>query len=188
MKDLLDLFLTFARIGAVTIGGGYAMLPMLEREIVEKHHWATKEELLNYFAVGQCTPGVIAVNTATFIGYRRKKISGGIAATAGVITPSIIFILVLAVLLGNFMNDPNVQHAFRGINCAVAALIVSAVIKMVKGGVKDVFTACIALSACLIILFTPVSTVFVVIGAGVLALVYTWIKGMILRKKGGAAK
>lgn len=188
MKELFSLFLTFARIGAVTIGGGYAMLPMLEREIVEKRQWATKEEIMNYFAVGQCTPGVIAVNTATFIGYKRKKIAGGIFATVGVVFPSFVFILVLAVLLGNFMENPYVQHAFRGINVAVAALIVSAVIKMVKGGVKDWFTAGIALAACLLILFTNISTVFVVIGAGALALVYTGIRSWMVHRNGGAEK
>ena len=184
MKELFSLFAAFARIGAVTIGGGYAMLPMLEREIVERRGWATKEEIIDYFAVGQCTPGVIAVNTATFVGYKNKKIPGGIFATAGVITPSILFILILAVLLGNFMDNPYVQHAFRGINVAVAALVVNAVWKMAKSGVKDWFTAVLALGCAALILFTDISTVFVVVGAGVLALIYTFCKARLVRKGG----
>ena len=88
MKDLLELYLTFFKIGAFTFGGGYSMMPMIQKEIVEKHKWATDEEVLNYYAVGQCTPGVIAVNTSTFIGYKRRGVLGGFVATAGMITPS----------------------------------------------------------------------------------------------------
>ena len=90
LKKLLDLFLTFARIGGLTFGGGYAMLPMLQKEVVENRGWATEEELADYFAIGQCTPGVIAVNTATFVGYREAGILGGVMATLGVIFPSLV--------------------------------------------------------------------------------------------------
>ena len=96
MKELLVLFLTFAKVGVMTFGGGYAMLPILQREVVENKGWATDEELTDYFAIGQCTPGVIAVNTATFIGYRYKGLAGGILATLGVISPSIIIISVIS--------------------------------------------------------------------------------------------
>ena len=95
MKELLKLFLAFAKIGAVTFGGGYAMLPILQRDIVAKHKWATEDELLDYFAIGQCTPGVIAVNTATFVGYKNKGILGGIFATLGVVFPSIVIITII---------------------------------------------------------------------------------------------
>ena len=106
MKELFELFWMFFRIGGFTFGGGYAMLPMIQHEIVEKRKWATDEEIMNYYAVGQCTPGVIAVNTATFIGYKRKGIPGGIFATLGVIAPSIVIITVIAAFIGNFSHIP----------------------------------------------------------------------------------
>ena len=104
MKLLWELYRAFFMIGALTFGGGYAMLPMLEREIVSKHKWSTSEELLNYFAIGQCTPGVIAVNTATFVGYKQAGTLGGVFATLGVISPSLVIIVAIAMLLENFMD------------------------------------------------------------------------------------
>ena len=111
MKEYWELFYSFAKIGAFTFGGGYAMLPLIQREVVEKKHWATEEEIMDYYAVGQCTPGIIAVNTATFIGYYKKGIIGGIFATLGVIFPSIVIILLIASLLQNFSDLAIVQHA-----------------------------------------------------------------------------
>ena len=105
MRELLDMFFTFFRIGAVTFGGGYAMLPILQREVVEKKHWATDEELTDYYAIGQCTPGVIAVNTATFIGQKYRGILGGIITTLGVVSPSLIIISVIAALINNFSDS-----------------------------------------------------------------------------------
>ena len=136
MRELWELYRSFFTIGALTFGGGYAMLPMLERELVEKHRWVTQEEILNYFAIGQCTPGVIAVNTATFVGYKRRKVIGGITATLGVISPSIVIIVTIAMLLSNFMDILWVQHAFAGIRVAVCALILSSVVKLFKSNVK----------------------------------------------------
>ena len=136
MQILWTLYRAFFMIGALTFGGGYAMLPMLEREIVAKHKWATQEEILDYFAIGQCTPGIIAVNTATFVGYKQKGIIGGIVATLGVVSPSIVIIMVIAAVLTNFMDVVWVQHAFAGIRVAVCALIVASVIKLAKSNVK----------------------------------------------------
>ena len=119
MPLLLDLFCAFFRIGLFTFGGGYAMLPLLQREIVEKKKWATEEEMLDYFAVGQCTPGVIAVNTATFVGFKEKKLSGAIFATLGIVSPSLVIITVIAALLSNFAHIAAVQNAFAGIRVAV---------------------------------------------------------------------
>ena len=136
MKELLTLFGLFFKIGIMTFGGGYAMLPMLERELVTKHNFVTTEEILDYFAVGQCTPGVIAVNTATFIGYKRKGIIGGIFTTLGVITPSLIIISLLATVLQALAGNSIVENAFAGISVAVSALIVQAVIKMTKSGIS----------------------------------------------------
>ena len=137
MKVLWDMFLTFARIAGLTFGGGYAMLPMLQREVVEKHHWATEEELADYYAIGQCTPGVIAVNTATFIGYRQAGIMGGIFATLGVVFPSLVIITVIAAFLTNFADLEVIQYAFEGIRVCVCVLIFNAVQKLWKKSVID---------------------------------------------------
>ena len=123
MNELIQLFTVFARIGAVTFGGGYAMLPILQAEVVEKYHWASEEELADYYAVGQCTPGVIAVNTATFIGMKRKGVPGGIIATLGVVFPSLVIITVIAACLSNFAQLQVVKDAFAGIRVCVCVLI-----------------------------------------------------------------
>ena len=143
MKELLELFLTFAKIGVMTFGGGMAMLPILEREVVQNKHWATEEELVDYFAIGQCTPGIIAVNTATFIGQKKKGVLGGIAATLGVVFPSLIIITVLAGLITNFAHLAWVQNAFAGIQVCVCVLILNAVLKLLKKSVVDKRTAVI---------------------------------------------
>lgn len=167
MNIYADLFATFFKIGLFTFGGGYAMLPMLESEVVNKKHWATKDELMDYFAIGQCTPGVIAVNTATFIGYDEKKVSGAIVATAGVICPSIVIILLIASLLTNFASLAIVQHALAGIRIAVCVLIFKAVLSLFKSGVKDVF-GIIVFACALLCSYTGwlSSAIIVVIAAG----------------------
>ncbi len=165
MKEYIDLFLTFARIGVCTFGGGYAMLPIMQRELAEKKEWVTNDEILNYYAVGQCTPGVIAVNTSTFVGYKRKGIFGAIAATLGMITPSFIIITVIALFLKNFAHLKLVQNAFAGIRIAVCALVLSTVIKMWKGAVKDVWGTIICVLAFVTIVLSGISPVFVVIAA-----------------------
>ncbi|UNT96875.1 chromate transporter [Allobaculum mucilyticum] len=137
MNIYLDLFTTFAKIGLFTFGGGLAMLPMLEKEVVDHKKWATNDELIDYFAIGQCTPGIIAVNTATFIGYSQKKVPGAIVATLGVIFPSIVIILLIASLMTTFAQEPIVQHALAGIRIAVCVLIVKALISMFRSGIKD---------------------------------------------------
>ncbi len=150
MNIYADLFLTFAKVGVCTFGGGYAMLPILQREVVEKKGWATDEELTDYFAVGQCTPGIIAVNTATFIGYKYRGIPGGVLATLGVVFPSLIIITVIAAFLSNFAGIPVVQHALAGINAAVVALIASSVLKLGKSTLKS--GAAIAIFLCVLVL------------------------------------
>ena len=125
MNILIDLFLTFARIGVCTFGGGYAMLPILQRELVENKKWATETELADYYAVGQCTPGIIAVNTATFVGRSQAGTAGGILATLGLVFPSLVIIMVIAAFLQNFMHLEFVVHAFNGVRAGVAALIAS---------------------------------------------------------------
>lgn len=137
MNLYLDLFLTFARVGVCTFGGGYAMLPILQRELVENKKWATEDQLADYYAVGQCTPGVIAVNTATFVGSSRAGVAGGVVATLGLVFPSIVIILAIAAFLQNFMDIPWVIHAFNGIRAGVVALILSSVLKLYKTSVVD---------------------------------------------------
>ena len=136
MKQL-TLFLSFARVGVMTFGGGYAMSPILEREIVDKQGWASSEELMDYYAVGQCTPGVIAVNTATFIGYKVAGTIGGVFATLGVVFPSVVIITLIAGILTNFADIPAVKSAFAAIRVCVCVLIFNSVLKLWKGAVKD---------------------------------------------------
>ena len=168
MKQLLELFLTFAKIGGFTFGGGIAMLPMLQKEIVEKKNWATQEELMDYYAIGQCTPGIIAINTATFVGYKQKGTIGGITATLGMAFPSIVIITIIAALVANFQELPIVQWAFGGIRAAVVALILSSVIKLMKKSVIDLPTALIFLAVAVLSTVTSVSpVVFVLIAGGI---------------------
>jgi len=188
LTTLWELFSTFARIGALTFGGGYAMLPMIQREVVEKHRWATDEEVMDYYAVGQCTPGVIAVNTATFIGYKERGILGGIFATAGVIAPSVVIIIAIAALLQNFADNEYVRHAFAGINVAVAALIVQAVIKLAKGSVVDWLCLAVAVAAFAVTAFTGVSPIYVVAVAAILGILGRKLKIEPFAKKKEADK
>lgn len=143
MRTYLTLFLTFMRIGGLTFGGGYAMLPMMQRELVENHGWTTESELADYYAISQCTPGVIAINTATFIGYKVAGILGGIFATLGVAFPSLVIITIIAAFLQNFADLAVVQHAFAGIRVCVCVLIFQAVRKLWKNTVVSISTSII---------------------------------------------
>ncbi len=167
MKLLWDLFLTFAGIGAVTFGGGYAMLPFLERDIVGKK-WATTEELLDYFALGQCTPGMIAVNVATFVGYKLAGFMGGLFATIGVVTPSFIIISIIAAFLSHFADSPLVIHGFAGIRACVCVLILDAVWKLGKKSLKEMRAILIFILILAAALFSPISPVFLTLIAGLL--------------------
>lgn len=171
MKELFTLFYLFFKIGIMTFGGGYAMLPMLERELVTKRNYVTMEEIMDYFAVGQCTPGIIAVNTATFIGFKQKGILGGIFATVGVVTPSVIIITLLASVLQLVAGNEIVGHAFAGISVAVCALIVQAILKLVKTGIKDLFTVLIAVLSFGALSIFDASPIIIIIGAAVLGVV-----------------
>ena len=160
-------------MGLFTFGGGYAMLPMIQKEVIEKYHWATEDEVMDYYAIGQCTPGVIAVNTSTFIGYYQAGIPGAIAATLGVVTPSI------AGLITNFSSLAIVQHALNGIRVAVCMLMINAVLKLGKGNIKNKIGFLIFAVALIFAMFTKVSTVLLVIGAGIAGVVFSrigWLK------------
>ena len=170
MKTLIQLFFIFARIGGFTFGGGYAMLPMLQKELVENKGWTTNEELIDYYAIGQCTPGIIAVNVATFVGYKTKGILGGIFATLGMITPSLIIVGIIAAFLHGFQDYEVVQWAFAGIRAAVVALILSAMWKIAKKSLVDIFAVIIFLVVAALSYFTDVSPVIFVITAGLCGL------------------
>ena len=168
MKKYLELFLAFAKVGVMTFGGGYAMLPILQREIVESRGWATEEELSDYFAIGQCTPGIIAVNTATFVGQKFLGVIGGIVATLGVVFPSLIIITVIAALIDNFSDIPAVAHAFAGVRVCVCVLILNAVVKLWKKTVIDKLTFVIFLAVLALSVFTDISPVVFVVLAGLI--------------------
>ena len=176
MKELLDLYLTFFRIGAVTFGGGYAMLPILQREVVEKKHWATDEELMDYYAIGQCTPGIIAVNVATFVGYKRRGVIGSIFSTLGMVSPSLIIVSILAMFLEQFMSNVYVSHAIGGIKVVVCALMLNTLLTLAKKSFLNAFCVGIAVVAFALAMFSPIPTVLVVVLAGAL--------GVILHKMG----
>jgi chromate transporter len=168
---LLKLFAAFARVGVLTFGGGYAMIPMLEREIVDRHGWATSEELMDYYAVGQCTPGVIAVNTATFIGYKTAGNLGGVVATLGVVFPSFVIITVIAGIIQNFADIPAVKSAFAGIRVCVCVLIFNSVLKLWKGAVKDKAALVLCLLVFTLSMFFNISPIVFVVfcaAAGIL--------------------
>ena len=171
MRELFQLFIAFARVGVMTFGGGYAMIPILEREIVDKRGWASSEELMDYYAVGQCTPGVIAVNTATFIGQKRGGIIGGIIATLGVVFPSLVIITLIAGILTNFADIPAVKHAFAGIRVCVCVLIFNAVTKLWKKSVTDKVSLVLCLLVFILSVFLDISpAIFVILcaAAGIL--------------------
>ena len=171
MNKLAELFVTFAKVGVMTFGGGYAMLPILQREVSEKKGWVSEEELMDYYAVGQCTPGIIAVNTATFVGRKQAGIPGGIAATAGVVFPSLVIICIIAGILTNFADIPAVKSAFAAVRVCVCVLIFNAVTKLWKKAVVDKATLVLCIIIFILaVLFDVSPAVYVVIccGAGIL--------------------
>lgn len=183
MKTLIEMFLIFARIGGFTFGGGYAMLPMLQREVVENKKWATQEELMDYYAIGQCTPGIIAVNVATFVGYKKKGFFGAVFSTLGVITPSVIIVGIIAMFVSNFQDLTVVQYAFSGIRAAVVALIASSVIKLFKKSVIDGVTGLIFIAITLLSFFTDISPIIFIVISGVIGLCYKLIRAKIVADK-----
>lgn len=172
MKELIELYILFAKMGSVCFGGGYAMLPLLERELVTKRGWCTKEELIDYYAIGQCTPGVIAVNTSTFIGHKLKGVIGGIVATLGFVTPSIIIISVLATILQYVTDLPVVTYAFSGIRICVCVLILNATVNLWKSAIKDKIGIGIFIVVFLLSAVLGISPILVIIVAGVFGYLY----------------
>lgn len=176
MKILSQLYVSWFKMGLFTFGGGYAMLPMIQKEVIEKYHWATEEEIMEYYAIGQCTPGIIAVNTATFVGYYQKGVLGAIAATLGVVSPSFIIIGIIASLISNFSELEVVQHALSGINVAVCMLMIYSIQGLWKKNLKNIASYIVFGGALILSVFTDVSTVYLVILSG--------ITGVVLSKLG----
>lgn len=176
MKELIELYLAFFRIGGLTFGGGLTMLPMLRYELEEKKHWVTEDELLDYYAIGQCTPGIIAVNVATFVGFKRKGIPGAIFSTLGMISPSLIIVSILAMFLDQFMSSRIVAHAIAGVKVVVCALMLNTVITLAKKSFVSPLCVVIGVVTFLLAVFTSVPSVLLVIGAGTL--------GILLQKTG----
>ena len=177
MKEYFELYWAFFRIGGLTFGGGLSMLPMLKYELVEKKKWVSEEQLLDCYAVGQCTPGIIAVNTATYVGYLKKGLSGAIWGTAGMISPSILLITTLCLFLNNFMDNVWVQHALMGIKGVVCALMLNTVISLAKKSLVSPLCVVIGIVATILAMFTDVPTVLIVVAAAIVGVIYEKIKG-----------
>lgn len=184
MPELLRLYLIFFKIGLVNFGGGYAMLPLLQTELAEKRDWTTPEELADYYALGQCTPGAIAINVSTFIGFKRKGVLGGIVSSLGFVSPAFIIIFLIALFLTNFSSNEYVNYALAGIRVCVVFLIAYALKKLFKNSLKDVFTVILAITVAILAIFVKVIPLFTyVIAGGVLGLLVSFIKEKISLKK-----
>ena len=191
MKELLELYWTFVRIGMVTFGGGYAMLPILERELVDKRHWTTMDELRDYFSIGQCTPGIIAMNESTFLGEKRKGVKGAVTASVGFLTGPVILILIIAMFISNFAHLEVVKHAFAGIRVCVCVLILQAVLRLWKSSVVDpvalvIYIVVFALHAFSCVLPVKIPAAVLVILAGVAGVIISDRRNRAARKEGDA--
>lgn len=174
---LFDLYWSFFKIGGLTFGGGLTMLPMLEYELVNKRNWVEEDELLDCYAIGQCTPGIIAVNTATFVGYKKRGVIGGIVSTLGMVSPSILIITIVALFLKNFMDNIWFQHAMTGVGGVVCALMLNTVLNLGKKSLKDVLSWIICCVIFLLAMFTPVPTIILVLAAAAVGIVADLIRG-----------
>lgn len=177
LKILGELYVSFFKIGGLTFGGGLAMLPMLQREIVMERKWCTEEEILDMYAIGQCTPGIIAVNTATFVGYKQSGFIGGVFGTLGMVSPSILIICLVASILQNFIHLPAVLHALAGIRVIVCALMLNTVFTMAKKGIVDKLGGALFVGGFILACFTPLPTAFIIVLAGII--------GIIAKRTGG---
>lgn len=176
-----ELYWAFLRIGGLTFGGGLSMLPMLKYELVQQKNWVGEEELLDCYAIGQCTPGIIAVNTATYVGYKKRGILGGIVATAGMITPSLVIITAIALFLAQFMDNVWLGHALMGVRATVVALMLNTVVGLVKKSFVDPFCIVLGLAIFALALFSPVPTIILVLCSGILGVL---VKEVFMKKIG----
>ncbi len=175
-KKAMQLFLTFFKIGAFTFGGGYAMIPLIQKETVENKKWITDEDILNVIAIAESTPGPIAINSATFIGYKVAGVLGALCATLGVVLPSFVIITIIALLLNQFQNYKGVQYAFFGIRAGVLALVIKALVNMYSKMPKDVFSYIAAAFAFVMSVLTDINLILIIAACAVAGLVYSLIK------------
>lgn len=180
MRLFVDLYWSFFRIGILTFGGGLTMLPMLKYEIVEKRHWTTEDELLDCYAIGQCTPGIIAVNTATYVGYKKAGVPGGIWATFGMVSPSLIIITIVAGFMSYFLDNVWIGHALMGIRGIICALMLNTVLTLAKKSLVSPACYVICAVAFVLAMFTSVPALLIVTFAA--------IAGNIVGKLGGGKK
>lgn len=183
LKTLCVLYFTFAKMGAVTFGGGLAMMPVLQKELIAKRGWITDEELLDYYAIGQSTPGIIAVNVSTFVGYKQLGVLGGIVATLGIVTPSLLIIMLLAKLIDSVDEFPAVQKALKGVNVAVASLLTKVSFDFCKKTIKNVFSAALVLCSFVLVYFFKVQSFFVILGAVLIGAAVYFVNNPSLRKQ-----
>lgn len=176
MKELIKLFWLFFKMSAVTFGGGYAMLPILEREIVEKNGYMTHEKIIDYYAISQGLPGIIAVNVSIFIGKERKGILGGIASALGIVAPCLIIITFIAAFLNNFQSNPYVRHAFAGVTLCVAALILDAVLGLWKKAVDSVFAGLIFVAVFFLMAYVGLSPLLLILASALLGIAYKGVR------------
>jgi len=184
LKELLQLFTIFFKISICTSGGGYAMLPMFRRELVEKYGWATDDQILNYYAISQSLPGIIAVNVATFVGYRRRGFLGALFAVCGIVLPSLVIIIIIAMFFNQFSQYVYVQKALLGIRIAVASLLSVITYGLMKKSIKNIFTVLVCVAVIVAILFLKVSPIYVVL-LSILAGSLYWFTGVIKHKVEG---
>ena len=177
VKEYLELYWTMFLIGVTTFGGGYAMVSIIQKELGEKKKWIDENELIDYIAISQITPGIVAVNISTFVGYKRKGILGGIISTLAVVTPSIIIITIIAAVLANFYENEYVRHAFAGIRVAVCVLIVNATVGFMKKSLIDVLTIVVFACVLIVAVFTSIKTVYIVLGIIAISVIVTLIRG-----------
>ena len=172
MNKYLDIFLTFARVGAFTFGGGYSMLPILQREVVEGRGWVEEREVLDFYSISQVLPGMIGINTAIFIGNKVKGRWGGVLAALGVAFPSLVIIMVIAAFISNFVHLPLVQNAFAGIRACVFVLILRSIMKLLRGSVIDWFSFVLFIAIFLLSVLTDINPILYVVAAGLMGLLY----------------
>lgn len=176
MKDLWKLFKVFFKIGMFAFGGGYAILPLLRAELVEKRRYISEEDLLNYFSIGQCTPGIIAINVATFVGYSQFGIKGAVVATLGMIASPFMLIAAIASTLQHFINNQYVAYAFAGVKICVVALIANVLVDLLRKNVKNWQSILLFVMASGLVFIADVSVVLVVVSAAFAALMIGEIK------------
>lgn len=176
MKELLQLYWAFFKIGGLTFGGGLTMLPMLTYELVDKNHWVSEDELLDCYAIGQCTPGIIAINTATYVGFKKRGVIGGIFSTLGMASPSLLIITIIAAFLENFMDNIWLNHALMGVRGVVCALMLNTVITLAKKSLVDIPCIILCAIAFCISLIAGIPTILIIITAAICGILIQTIK------------